>query len=73
MKLIRVKNKIISLENVNSVTFEDHGTGAKSNPYHFNIIITYMNNSESYLHFGQNEKEREKIFEEIYEILKKEG
>ena len=70
MKVIRVKNTIVSLENVKSIEFETHGTGAKSNPYYCNICIIYMNDSKSWLQFEQDEKEREKVFEEIYEILK---
>lgn len=42
MKILRIGDDILSLENVRRVSIESCGTGAKSNPYHFYIRVQYI-------------------------------
>ena len=46
MKIIIIDNKIISLENILTVELRTFGTGAKSNPYYYNILFEYTDNQE---------------------------
>lgn len=44
MKAVMVSdNQIISLEDVREVKFKVDGSGAKSNPYYWRVIVCYKN------------------------------
>lgn len=79
MKVIRVDNKIVSLENVRSVeitTASEHQHifgGSEYYLYDISIIITYMNNSIEHIEFTEYPTseiaQATTIFNEIFEIL----
>ena len=70
MKAIMITDsKIISLENVEQVKFITNGSGAKSNPYYWQISVHYTNgNIASTTQFYKKE-EASFYFNKIYEIL----
>lgn len=69
MKLITTEDKIVSLENIKTVELIAGGTGAKSNPYYYNIEIEYKDCKSAFLHFRDNEKKAKETFEKILKIL----
>lgn len=69
MKVIMIENKIISLENVITAEFRTFGTGAKSNPYHYDILIKYSNGAEAFTEYFDNKVEAERYFNQIFTIL----
>lgn len=46
MKVIRINNTIVSLENMRNVELQHSGSGAKSNPYKSCIIVEYRGDTE---------------------------
>lgn len=46
MKVIRIANSIISLEDVRTVRLSRLDTGVKSNPFHSKIAVTYNSGGE---------------------------
>ena len=70
MKYIKVIDEIVCLGNVRSVFCNYTGTGAKSNPYHYYIHISYFGGEKTTLKF-YIEKEQKEYFEKIFEILNK--
>lgn len=46
MKVIRIADSIISLEDVRAVRIIQHGTGAKSNPFTSSIHVAYNSGGE---------------------------
>lgn len=69
MKLIRTDNQIISLENVKEISLHTSGSGAKSNPYQYNINIEYMNKERSWISCKGSKEKAEDIMNKIYDIL----
>lgn len=71
MKYLRYKDQIFTLDGIQIVTVEQHGSGAKSNPYCANIRIDYTNELCIYLRFeGENSwSESEKYLGYIHECL----
>lgn len=79
MKLLKTKNRIISLENVIEVEKHESVTnhtsyGKKYSITHYAIIIHYTNDKANRIECGEDKKGKENsetIFEKIYEILSK--
>ena len=69
MKIIIIDNKIISLENILTVDLRTFGTGAKSNPYYYDIMFRYTNNKEVCTEYFNNEETAQNWFKKISEKL----
>ena len=72
MKVIKTNDEIVSLENVKAVVKERHGTGAKSRPFTFSIVILYTNGDDYSIDFDQDAQSFNECYEDIYNILTKE-
>lgn len=69
----RANNKIISISNIKSIELNTYGSGAKSNPYRYEICIEYFGDETNSIGFDSNKACAEKAFEEIFEKINKEG
>ncbi len=69
MKVVKIKNMIVSLENVKSVTQTISGSGAKSNPYNYAINIQYFGNEGEYIHLDEDRVAAETAMAQIFQIL----
>lgn len=72
MKIITTKDKIISLEEVQSVNLTNTGTGAKSNPNKYTVAIRYIHGGLETVGFGEEKIKADKFMNEIAEILRAE-
>jgi hypothetical protein len=72
MKVIRIKNSIVSLENVREVEHRKTGTGSQRNPRISYIVVSYQAQCET-TSVGIEDIEGyargEKCMEEIFQIL----
>lgn len=78
MKLYKMENKIISLENIQTVELYESTSshtckGVKHIDYHFSILIEYMgDNGATRIELPDNNKTlAQKTLDEIFEILSK--
>lgn len=69
MKIILIDNKIISLENILTVEFRTFGTGAKSNPYSYDIMFRYTNDKEVFTGYFDDKETAQNWFKKISEKL----
>ena len=70
MKAIIVKaNQIISLENVREVKLNEYGTGAKSNPNYWNILVKYTDGLDVVTDYFYEKGLALNAFSEIFQIL----
>ena len=73
MKIIVTENQITALENVRKVKFRTTGSGTKSNPYSYVIVVFYTNDDKVFINFNDKKKEADEAFLKIAEILQKEN
>lgn len=71
MKAIIIDNKIISLENILTVELCTFRTGAKSNPYYYNLLFHYTNDKEVFTERFNEKETAQGWFEKVFEILSK--